>query len=149
MGSGNLRSEILEIIKSEKLDQKVFLLDAVPVTQLLGYTSSADVGLCLIENLGASYYYSLPNKLFEYVVAGVPVVASNFPEITGFVESNKVGLVVDPDKEDDVVGAIEQLLTDAEMHLECVKNCLRAANRYTWENESLKLVRAIENLTEQ
>jgi glycosyltransferase involved in cell wall biosynthesis len=149
MGSGKLRSEILEIIKREKLDQKVFLLDAVPVTQLLGYTSSADVGLCLIENLGASYYYSLPNKLFEYVVAGVPVVASNFPEITGFVESNKVGLVVDPDKEDDVVGAIEQLLTDAEMHLECVKNCLRAANRYTWENESLKLVRAIENLTEQ
>jgi glycosyltransferase involved in cell wall biosynthesis len=149
MGSGNLAGEILEIIKREKLDQKVFLLDAVPVTGLLSYTSSADVGLCLIENLGASYYYSLPNKLFEYVSAGVPVVASNFPEIASFVESNRVGLVVEPDKEDEVVRAIERLLTNAEEHEGIVKNCLEAANRYTWENESLKLVRAIENLTEQ
>jgi glycosyltransferase involved in cell wall biosynthesis len=149
IGSGKLRSEILEIIKREKLDQKVFLLDAVPVTQLLSYTSSADVGLCLIENLGASYYYSLPNKLFEYVAAGVPVVASNFPEIASFVDSNKVGLVVEPAKEDEVVRAIEQLLANAEMHREFVNNCVKAANRYTWENESLKLIRAIENLSKR
>jgi glycosyltransferase involved in cell wall biosynthesis len=146
MGNGNLRGEILEIIKGEKLEQKVFLLDAVPVGQLLSFTSSADVGLCLIQNLGASYYYSLPNKLFEYVAAGVPVVASNFPEIASFVESDKVGLVAEPDNEDEVVRAIEQLLTNPEMHREFVDNCLKAAERYTWENESLKLVRAIENL---
>jgi glycosyltransferase involved in cell wall biosynthesis len=149
MGSGNLRGEILEIIKREKLEQKVFLLDAVPVTQLLSYTSSADVGLCLIENLGASYYYSLPNKLFEYVAAGVPIVASNFPEIASFVDSNKVGLVVEPAKEDEVVRAIEQLLANTEMHREFVNNCVKAANRYTWENESLKLIRAIENLSKR
>jgi glycosyltransferase involved in cell wall biosynthesis len=149
MGNGNLRGEILEIIKGEKLDQKVFLLDAVPVSQLLTYTSSADLGLCLIENPGASYYYSLPNKLFEYVAAGVPVVASNFPEIASFVESNKVGLAVDPDKEDEVVRAIEQLLTNAELLEGFVKNCAQAANHYTWENESLKLVRVVENLSKR
>jgi glycosyltransferase involved in cell wall biosynthesis len=146
MGSGSLRAEILEMIKSEKLDQKVFLLEAVPVTQLLSYTSSADVGFCLIENLGASYYYSLPNKLFEYVAAGVPVVASNFPEIASFVESNKVGLLVEPENEEEVVRAIERLLTNAELYQGFANNCMEAASRYTWEDQSLKLVRAIEKL---
>jgi glycosyltransferase involved in cell wall biosynthesis len=87
--------------------------------------------------------------LFEYVASGVPVVVSNFPEMAGFVESNKIGLIVDPQKEDEILRAIEQLMTNAELHQEFVKNCLRAANRYTWENESLKLVRTIENLSKR
>ncbi len=146
MGSGNLKAEILEIIKRERLDHKVFLLDAVRVDDLLEHTASADVGLCLIENYGESYYHSLPNKLFEFVAAGVPVVASNFPEMSRFVESNRVGLCVDPENEDEVVAAIKRLVTEAELHKAFVHHCEETASRYTWENESLKLVGAIEDL---
>jgi glycosyltransferase involved in cell wall biosynthesis len=149
MGNGNLKIEILETIKREGLGMKVFLIDAVPVDDLLEYTASADVGLCLIENYGESYYHSLPNKLFEYVAAGVPVVASNFPEIGRFVELNRVGLCVDPEKEDEIVTAIQRLMTDADLHKTFVHHCEETASRYTWENESLKLVEAIENLLKQ
>jgi len=146
IGNGNLKSLTLEIIKREGLDRKVFLLDAVPVSQLLEYTASADIGLCLIENFGASYYHSLPNKLFEYVAAGIPVVASNFPEIRHFVESNGVGLCVDPTSEHDVVKAIERLLTDTDLYRALVHHCIQTADRYTWENESRKLREVIDSL---
>jgi glycosyltransferase involved in cell wall biosynthesis len=146
MGRGILKAEILEIIKREKLGHRVFLLDAVRVDDLLEYTASADVGLCLIENYGESYYHSLPNKLFEYVAAGVPVVASNFPEMSRFVESNRVGLCVDPEKEDEIVAAMQRLVSDLELHKALVHHCEETASRYTWENESLKLVGVIEDL---
>jgi len=149
MGNGNLKAEILEIIERANLQQKVFLLDAVPVHDLLEHTASADVGLCLIENYGESYYHSLPNKLFEYVAAGVPVVASNFPEIGRFVESNQVGLCINPENEDEIVAAIQRLVTDAELHKAFVVHCQETAGRYTWENESLKLLRAIDGLVKR
>jgi glycosyltransferase involved in cell wall biosynthesis len=149
MGSGSLKGEILAMIKRERLEQKVFVIDAVQVDDLLEYTSSAYAGLCLIENYGESYYHSLPNKLFEYVAAGVPVVASNFPEMSRFVDSNRVGICVDPEKEDEIAAAIQRILTDTELHKTFVRHCGETASRYTWENESLKLVGAIERLMER
>jgi glycosyltransferase involved in cell wall biosynthesis len=146
MGNGDLKDEVLEIIKRDKLGQKVFLLDAVRVGDLLDRTASAHVGLCLIENYGESYYHSLPNKLFEYVAAGVPVVASNFPEIGRFVESNQVGLCVNPENEDEIVAAIQRLVNDTELHRAFVRHCEETASRYTWENEAVKLVAAIDDL---
>jgi len=146
LGNGDLRNEIAREINDEQLSGRAYLLNAFPVNELLQYTASADIGLCLIENFGASYYHSLPNKLFEYVAAGVPVVACNFPEIKHFVESNKVGLVVDPNNEEEIAAAIQCLLTDSDLYNSLVSNCKEAAKHCTWENEGAKLVAAMENL---
>lgn len=146
LGNGDLRNEIAREIKDERLSGRAYLLDAVPVSELLGYTASADIGVCFIENYGASYYRSLPNKLFEYVAAGVPVVASNFPEMRSFVDSNGVGLCVDPGDEEEIVSAIQRLLMDSSLYQTMVKNCREAGKRYTWENEEAKLVAAVERL---
>jgi hypothetical protein len=58
---------------------------------------NADYGLCLVENASLSDYYCLPNKLFEYCFAGVPVLASDFPEIRRLVEQYSLGVCCDPD----------------------------------------------------
>jgi glycosyltransferase involved in cell wall biosynthesis len=62
------------------------------------YTAGADVGLCLIENVCLSYFHCLPNKLFEYANCGVPVIVSDFPEMSEFVERHGCGWCIDPDE---------------------------------------------------
>jgi len=79
--------------------------DAVTHDRLVEIVSSADVGLCLIENISLSDYFSLPNKLFEYCFAGIPVIASKFPDISMLVSRYNLGEVTDLDTES-VVTAI-------------------------------------------
>lgn len=65
----------------------------VPHAQVVSYAQDADVGLCLIENVSLSDYYCLPNKLFEYVQAGLSVLGSDFPEIAAFLRKYDAGIV--------------------------------------------------------
>ncbi len=67
------------------------LHEAVPHAQVVPIVKSADFGLCLVENVSLSDYYCLPNKLFEYCFAGVPVLASDFPDIRTVLEEYDVG----------------------------------------------------------
>jgi len=86
--------EMSAFLKAEsKKYQNIHVHDAVPHEKVVSVAQSADVGLCLIENVSLSDYYCLPNKLFEYCFAGVPVLASNFPEISSVVEQYKLGMV--------------------------------------------------------
>jgi glycosyltransferase involved in cell wall biosynthesis len=144
LGDGKMKDDLRNAIKNTGLDDRVFLLDAVPSMTLLEYTASADVGLCLIENFGESYYHSLPNKLFEYTAAGIPIVASDFPEMKTFVESNHVGICVDPENIDEIAAAIQRLITDPALYSSLRENCRRAAQVYAWENEAVKLCAAFE-----
>lgn len=71
----------------------IHLHEAVPHHQLVGLIRNADVGVCLIENVSLSDYYSLPNKLFEYLAAGLAVLASDFPEMRRVIEKYQCGVV--------------------------------------------------------
>jgi len=121
------------------MDERVFMPGWVPLEELPLYTASADVGLCLIENLGYSYYLSLPNKLFQYIMAGVPVLASDFPEIGRIVRETGVGLPVDPSDPEDVADKARRLLEDGGLRRRCSENARRAAEVYNWEVEKVKL----------
>lgn len=73
----------------------VHVHDSVPHDQVVDLVRSADYGLCLVENVSLSDYYSLPNKLFEYAFAGVPVLASNFPDMQHLIEQFELGAVTE------------------------------------------------------
>jgi glycosyltransferase involved in cell wall biosynthesis len=143
MGGGPLKEELAA--KIETLRGMVYLLDAVPVDRLLLYTASADVGLCMIENYGLSYYLSLPNKLFEYIMAGVPVVSSDFPEMRRIVSEYRIGETADPTDPSDIAGKIRKLL-EPKYHLQTADNCLLASKKLNWECESAKLVDLMDSL---
>jgi glycosyltransferase involved in cell wall biosynthesis len=96
MGYGDL----LEQIYCKTLESdNVHLHDPVPHERVVSVTQHADVGLCLIENVSLSDYYCLPNKLFEYAFAGVPVLASSFPDMSEVVDTYHLGSCTDPDVE--------------------------------------------------
>ena len=88
LGYGILSDE-LKILAKEY--PNIYVHDAVPHEQVVSVAKSADVGLCLIQNVSLSDYYCLPNKLFEYCFAEIPVLASDFPDISSVVEQYKLG----------------------------------------------------------
>lgn len=92
IGYGEMGSKIKEF--SLKYSN-IHLHDAVPHEEIVATVKNADVGLCLIENVSLSDFYCLPNKLFEYIFAGLPVLASNFPEISNLVKEHHLGNVCD------------------------------------------------------
>lgn len=88
--------EYEELIKSYSLKNiNIHYHCPVPHAQVVSIAKSADYGLCLIENISLSDYYCLPNKLFEYCFSGIPVLASNFPDIARVVDKHKLGIVCD------------------------------------------------------
>jgi len=104
------------------------------------YTASADVGIHLIENTCLNHYYCLPNKLFEYMMVGLPVVMSDFPEMGKVVREAQVGLLVDPADPVQVAEALERLLSDERLRRRFSEHGLKAAKeQYNWERESSKL----------
>jgi len=78
------------------LGDRVRFLPSVPLERLLEHTSDADVGVSLLQDTCENHRLALPNKVFEYLVAGVPVVVSELPELAALVEREGVGWTVDP-----------------------------------------------------
>jgi glycosyltransferase involved in cell wall biosynthesis len=93
IGFGRLEQSIIEYSKRHS---NIHFHEAVPHDQVVPLVRGADYGLCLVEKTSLSAYYCLPNKLFEYCFARVPVLASNFPEIGRLVEQYSLGVCCDP-----------------------------------------------------
>jgi glycosyltransferase involved in cell wall biosynthesis len=96
MGQGSLRSEIES---AQQNNQNIFFHPIVPHFLVTSIAAQADFGICMIENVSLSDWYCLPNKLFEYAFAGIPVVASKFPELERVVEEFGLGMCIDNDIE--------------------------------------------------
>ncbi len=148
LGDGVLKKELRDLAIQHKIGDKVFFIHAVSPEELLSYTSSADVGISSIQNVCLSYYYSLPNKLFEYLMAGLPVAVSDFPEVAKIVKKYEVGEVFDPDEPRDIARAINSLLNDPARYQRCKANTRKVASVYNWENEEKKLLRIYSKLLE-
>ena len=96
----------------------------------------ADCGIVVLENISRGYYQALPCKMFEYVHAGVPVIASDFPEMKAYVEQTGVGRCVDPADPAAIESAVLLLLTNSAVADSCRMSCARERNRTCWETES-------------
>ena len=139
LGGGPCENELRQKAHHLGLGDSVFFLPRVPFAELHEYTCSADVGLCLIKNSGKSFFYSLPNKLFEYFMAGVPVVASDFPEMGAVVQKSGAGILADPLDPFAVARQINLLIADAPRMAHCAEAARAAARTYSWEHEVEKL----------
>lgn len=105
IGRGSLSEKIIE---SSLSCQKIHIHDVVPHEKVVPLVRNADYGLCMVENISLSDYYSLPNKLFEYAFAGVPVLASDFPDMKELIISYRLGICVS-NGVDEIISAIINL----------------------------------------
>ena len=106
-------------------------------------TAQATVGIMLLENVGLSYYYSLANKFFDYVRAGIPQLCVDFPEYRALNAEYEVALLVPDLAPATLVAALARLLPDGrpgELYQRLAANCARARQHWCWENEEPTLL---------
>lgn len=121
------------------LDDRVRFDGPIANDTLVSYSAGADIGLCLIIGSSLSYRTSLPNKLFEYFMAGIPVLASDFPEMGAVVRQTGAGEVCDPVDPRAIAAAVERLRAPAR-YAAATEASRAAANRFNWDSEQQRLL---------
>lgn len=128
--------ESLKKMVAEKgIEDRVLFLGAVQNSDLWRYIGAADLSVLMLPPVSASYYYSLPNKLFEAIQSETPLIASDFPEIRAVVDKYKIGVIAKWDDTDDIVAKAQGLLSDEKLYEETKKNVSLAKEELCWEKE--------------
>lgn len=144
LGDGPLQPQLQTAAAEFGIADRVHFVEAVAPNRLLNYTASADVGVTLLEDTCLNHRLALPNKLFEYLMAGLPVLGSDLPEIRGIITKFDVGLVADPSRVDKVRNALEIMLADDAPISKWQGNAKRVSETISWEIASHRFLTAIE-----
>lgn len=134
-GDGDLSLQLRKMVDELDVDKKVKFLGRLPLHDLREVTRQADLGISLEEDLGLNYRFALPNKLFDYIQAGIPVLVSNLPEMRQVVEHYQIGAVADTHQRKELAGAMKTALFDREKRQVWKENLQEAAKELCWENE--------------
>jgi glycosyltransferase involved in cell wall biosynthesis len=146
VGGGSLHEELKKRAMTLGLTDRVFFIPTVPLSELPYYTASADIGVQPIENTCLNHFTTDSNKLFEYVVARLPVVASDLPEIARVVRHHNLGLLVKPGDSDALATALNELVDSPDMRARYAANAERAASQLNWEEQEQLLVAMYERI---
>ena len=139
IGYGKVEEELKQFVFDEKMTNRVHFLGRIDHDILPNYTQKADVGIVLEEPFGKSFEFSLPNKLFDYIQAELPIVSGNLPEIKHVVEKYKVGVIIKNYEPKEIAKAIKNLLENNSLIEEIKQHQREAKKVLNWENETRKL----------
>lgn len=140
IGGGDVLPFLKEQVETLNLHEKVWFIPKQKPDKLLDYTRSADLGITLDKDTNLNYRYSLPNKLFDYIHAGIPVLASPLPEIRKIVELYDVGSFIESHEPQHIASKIKEMLTDKAACKRWKDNLVRAQKELQWENEKQVLI---------
>jgi glycosyltransferase involved in cell wall biosynthesis len=139
IGSGDKIEFLTKKVKELGLAERVKFIHPLPWENLMKYTRSIDAGLSLDKNSNMNYKFSLPNKLFDYLSAGLAVIASDLPEISKILSEYKCGIIIPEVNKEEISNAIKKLRDNRELLSELKQNSVIASKSINWENESLKV----------
>lgn len=139
VGSGDVISFLKKRAKKLKLDDQVRFIPKVPLEQLMAYTAVADFGLTVDKDTNINYRFSLPNKLFDYIRAGLPVIASRLTEIEKVIAHYDIGTFIENHDPQHIAQVINKSAADPQRVGEWKSNLRKAKQELTWENEEKTL----------
>lgn len=143
---GPFAERLRALASSAGLAERTHFLDPVPPETLLSHTAQADVGVSLLEDSCENHRLALPNKLFEYLAAGLPVVVADLPEASRLVDERGVGWCADPADAGSVAAALRTAL-DRQDDDGLRHRLARAASELSWEREKQRLLAVYEELS--
>lgn len=152
LGYGPARERIDDLARDHRFGGRVHVLNAVSPQELLAWVSGADVDVMPIQRSTLNHWLGTPNRLWESLAAGVPVVASDFPVMRRVVledPAGPLGAVCDPSSPDSIAAAVRSILElPAPEQAALRERCLRAAHeRWNWEIEGARLLELYAELT--
>ncbi len=134
VGGGDVISELKDLVILENLVNKVQFISRQSIDKLYAYTSLADIGLSLDKDTNLNYRYSLPNKIFDYIQCGTPVLASDLPEVKNIIQSYELGLILKEHSPSEIAKTINMML-DSDFKRIHQEQLSKAAEELIWENE--------------
>lgn len=136
IGDGDISNDLKLQVEKQNLQKRIFFLGRISSKELPTYTIAADLGVCLLNNNSLSYYYSLPNRIFDYMYAKVPILASDFPEIRNIIENYNLGKIISNYQPIFLAETINNMLNKKtnEQYFD------KAIQEFNWENEKQVLL---------
>ncbi len=135
VGTGDLEDELKALTNKLKLNDKVEFTGRIPFENLMKITSTADLGISIEDKAGDNYNFGLPNKLFDYINAEIPVLVSSLNEMLKIINKYKVGEIAVNDNPKDIAKQIIEILNSDKKLQEYSENCKRAKEELCWENQ--------------
>jgi len=145
-GEGNFSAKARQLVKDLDLEKKIFFRGMIEPLDLYTYTYHASIGINLGDGTGLNNYLSLNNKFFDYIHAGLPQVAMDFPEFRKINEQFEVAVLVPDLQVQAIAEAINILMEDWDKYDHVKMNCERARLVLNWQEESIKLVEFYNHL---
>jgi glycosyltransferase involved in cell wall biosynthesis len=146
LGEGSLRKKLEKIAAHRRVAHRVHFHDAVPQKDLLRYTVCADGGIIPYQATCLNNYLCTPNKLFEFIVAGLPILANDLPEMRSFIAGYDIGLLGDLRTDVAFAAAIDEFFSDRARLDHWCANAKTAAQSVCWEEEEKKVIAAYNSL---
>ena len=143
IGGGDVLPQLKRLAQELRLTERVRFLPRMSYAGMMAYTQLADFGFCLDKDTNLNYRYSLPNKLFDFIQAGVPVIAAHLPEIEKVIRRYDLGLFIEDHAPETIARTVREGLSDPERRARWKVALAQAAQELCWENEEQRLLDAL------
>jgi glycosyltransferase involved in cell wall biosynthesis len=140
IGGGEYLDKLKELVTKEGLEAKVHFTGLIPYEKLSKATMSADVGLVLFSDESISYQNALPNKLFEFIQAGIPVITSNQKTMSEIVNNDNIGIVIKKVESAELQLAIQKMSVDTTRN-NFKENIMKIRDKYNYESQEVEILK--------
>ena len=146
IGSGDIINKLKQTVNDLKISDKVKFINKLPPDELMHYTCNADIGLTLDKDTNINYRYSLPNKLFDYMHAGIPVLASPLVEIKKIFDQYNIGELIENHNPKHIAEKINLMLSNDQKIKTWKENSKIAISDLCWEKEEQELLKIFKHV---
>lgn len=145
IGSGDVWLTLQKLIVENGLGNKVNLVSKLQKEDLMNYTRLADIGISIDKDTNLNYKYSLPNKIFDYIQAEIPVLSSRLVEIEKIINSYQIGDFIESHEPKHIAEKLKEML-NSNKYTKWKENLKNAKNALTWDEERKVLINLVESI---
>ena len=145
-GDGNFMEKARELVRQHGLEEKIAFRGSIRPEELKAVTRQAWCGITLFDRRGLSNYYSLANRFFDYMHAGIPQLAMNYPAYREINNCYPIAVLINEPGIQEVADALNELLTNRDLYQSLSEGCKQARLRYNWQEEEKILIRLYQQV---
>jgi glycosyltransferase involved in cell wall biosynthesis len=149
IGGGDIFGRIIDLVREKGLSDRITLIPKIPFEVLRSVTRRADLGLSLDKPTNINHIYGLPNKIFDYLHSGVPVLVSRLVELEKIVDQYQVGDYIDNHDPAHIAARIEAISRDPAKLKRWKSNTIKVIDELNWEKEGRIVVEIFEQVEQE